>query len=466
MELYTLDAQLRRAAVIDRFESMIWTERFSAWGDFELHIFSTPEMRRLLPAGTRLSMSDSYRVMTVELVENTTDDEGRAMLKVSGRSLEAIMDERPARNTFANLITTPKWVLTGTPGQIARQIFNDILRINSNFPDDQLPFLVVGSLFPPGTIEEPDEVITIELGIGTVYKAIQELCNAYSLGFRIVRNFDQSQLFFDIYAGNDRTTLQTTLAPVVFATDLDNLTNISEVTSTANYRNVAYVFHPISTQIVTADGVSVEVEGFERRVMIVDASDIDTPTLVYTLTTDQTDAVNAAITASTNPESDASLQKLLDKAWMTQQDIDVVNYYALNAGSPLTTTQKTNLGGAMSAYNTSANSLRSALNTLLQQRGRDELAKNRPVQAFDGELPANSPFKYEIAYQLGDLLEMRNSDGITNQMRVTEQIFVSDAQGERAYPTLAIDRFITPGSWFAWDYNQTWENADGTWSEA
>lgn len=465
MELYILDAQLRRAVVIDRFESMIWTERFSAWGDFELHIFSTPEMRRLLPAGTRLSMSDSYRVMTVELVENTTDDEGRAMLKVSGRSLEAIMDERTARNTFANLITTPKWILSGTPGQIARQIFNDVLRINAYFPDDQLPFLAFGSLFPPGTIEEPDEVITIELGLTTVYKAIQELCNAYSLGFRIVRNFDLSQLFFDIYSGNDRTTLQTVMAPVVFAPDLDNLTNISEVTSTANYRNVAYVFHPISTQIVTSDGVSVEVEGFERRGLTVDASDIDTPVLVYSLTTNQLAAVNAAITASSTPESDASLQKLIDKQWMTQGDIDVANFYALNAGSPLTAGQKTDLMGAISAYNGAANPARTALNTLLQQRGRDELAKNRPIQAFDGELPTNSPYRYEIHYQLGDLLEMRNSDGVTNQMRVTEQIFVSDSQGERAYPTLAIDRFITPGSWFAWDYNQTWENADGVWGD-
>lgn len=386
MELYTLDSQLRRAAVIDRFESMIWTERFSAWGDFELHIVSTPEMRRLLPAGVRLSMSDSYRVMTTELIENTSDSEGRAMLKVTGRSLEALMDERVARNTFADLTTTPKWVLTGTPGDIARQIFNEIMRTNVNFADDQLPFLVTGSMFPPGTIEEPDEVITVEFGLVSVYKAVQEICNAYDLGFRIVRNFDNSELYFDIYAGNDRTTLQNTLAPVVFAPNLDNLTNISEVTSTANYRNVAYVYHPLATQVVTSDGVSVEVEGFERRVLPVDASDIDLP-----------------------------------------------------AGTEL--------------------------NDALQQRGRDELAKNRPVQAFDGELPSNSPYRYEIAYQLGDKVEMRNDDGATNQMRVTEQIFVSDTQGERSYPTLAIDRFITPGSWFAWDYNQTWANADGYWGD-
>ncbi len=386
MELYTLDSQLRRAAVIDRFESMIWTERFSAWGDFELHIFSTPEMRRLLPAGTRLAMSDSYRVMTTELIENSTDAEGRSMLKVTGRSLEALMDERLARNTFADLTTTPKWVLTGTPGNIARQIFNEIMRTNVNFPDDQLPFLVAGTLFPPGTIAESDDVITVEIGLDTVYKSIQTICQAYDLGFRILRNFDHSELYFDVYAGNDRTTLQSINAPVVFAPNLDNLTNISNVTSTANYRNVAYVFNKNGVQIVTADGVSTEVEGFERRVLPVDASDIDLP-----------------------------------------------------AGA--------------------------ALNAALQQRGKDELAKNRSVQAFDGELPINSPYPYEIAYQLGDKVEMRDDDSGTNQMRVTEQIFVSDAQGERSYPTLTIDQFITPGSWFAWDYNQTWANADGFWGD-
>lgn len=385
MELYTLDAQLRRAQVIDRFESMIWTERFSAWGDFELNIFSTPEMRRLLPAGTRLAMSDSYRVMTAELIENTTDSEGRAMLKVTGRSLEALMDERVARNTFANLTTTPKWVITGTPGDIARWIFNQIMRTNTLFPDDQLPFLVNGTLFPAGTIPEPNQEITIELGLTTVYKAVQEICQAYDLGFRIVRNLDKSQLYFDVYSGNDHTTLQSALPPVVFAPNLDNLTNISEVISTANYRNVAYVFHPKGAQIVTADGVPVEIDGFDRRVMYVDASDIQ-----------------------------------------------------LEAGT--------------------------ALNTALQQRGRDELAKVRAVQAFDGELPMNSPYKYDVAYRLGDKVEMRNNDGVTNQMRVTEQIFVSDSQGERSYPTLTLDQFITPGSWFAWDYNQTWANADGYWS--
>lgn len=466
MELYILDSLLRRTGVvIDRFESMIWTERYSSWGDFELKVFSTPDMRRLLPAGTRLAMSESYRIMIVEFVENAIDDENREILKLTGRSLEAILEDRTARNTFANLATTPKWLLTGTPGDIARQIFNDICRDNANFPDDEIPFLQPGTLFPPGTIEEPDSVITIELGLGTVYAAVKELCDVYDLGFRLLRNFDESELYFDIYSGNDRTTLQTALAPVVFAPNLDNLTNISEIVSISNYKNVAYVFHPYAVQIVTVDGVPVEVSGFDRRVLTVDGSSVTTPDLTYAYTTNQVTAIDSAMTIATLEAEDAALQAFKERKWLSTQERAVVHWYATNSSSTVTAPNKAFLVSALALYDADVAIKIVTLNDALQQLGRDELAKNRSISAFDGELPMNSPYPYEIAYALGDLVEMRNVDGVTNQMRVMEQIFVSDASGERGYPTLTIDRFITPGSWFAWDYNQVWENAEGEWAE-
>lgn len=465
MELYILDSLLRRTAVIDRFESMIWTERYSAWGDFELVIFSTLESRTLFQTGTRLAMSDSYRVMTVEFVENAVDSEGRQLLTVKGRSLEALLDDRTARNTFADLATTPKWVLTGTPGAIARQIFNEICRTNVNFADDEIPFLQPGSIFPPSNIAEPDEIVTIELSLSSVYEAIKELCDNYDLGFRLVRNFDESELFFDIYSGSDRTTLQNILAPVVFSPDLDNLTNTSEITSISTYKNVAYVFHTIGTQIVTADGVSVEVEGFERRVMHVDASDIEIPDRPYTLTQAQVDAINAAINlTANNVPAKTGYQKLIDKKRLTPAEMTITD--TSTSVPSLSAGQQNDINAARLQslnYNATENA---HMNPLLVQRGKEELAKNRSLSAFDGELPSNSPYKYNSMYNLGDLIEMRNSDGVTNQMRVTEQIFVSDSEGERSYPTLTIDLFITPGSWFAWDFNQVWLDVDGTWSEA
>ena len=63
-------------------------------------------------------------------------------------------------------------------------------------------------------------------------------------------------------------------------------------------------------------------------------------------------------------------------------------------------------------------------------------------------------------YYLGDLVEMRNVDGIANQMRVTEQIFVSDKEGERIYPTLAINQFVSTGSWLSFAPGRSWIDYD------
>lgn len=73
----------------------------------------------------------------------------------------------------------------------------------------------------------------------------------------------------------------------------------------------------------------------------------------------------------------------------------------------------------------------------LEQKGREALAVNRAYSAFDGEIVKNSQYRYGIDYYLGDLVEMQNEDGHQKKMRVTEQIFISDAEGERTYPTLS-----------------------------
>lgn len=389
MEVYILDSLLRREKVVDRFESLIWTERWSVYGDFQLVIQSTNESRSNFVAGTRIAQNESYRVMTVDTVENITDSEGKALLKVSGVSLEKILDDRIAKDTLSDLTTEPKWILTGTPGDIARQIFNDICVLGNLDPGDVIPFLMPGTIFPEDTISESTDIITVELDLTTVYQAIKQLCDLYDLGFRLVRNFDTSQLYFDIYSGSDRTTLQTDLAPVVFSPDLDNLKNTTEFTTIAQSKNIAYVFSPVGFEVVVPQDVDPEVEGFERHVLLVRADDITDP----------------------DPE---------------------------------------------------------IASALMIQRGKEELSKNRSFSAFDGELNQYSEYKYGVHYNLGDLVEMRNSDGVTNNMRVTEQIFVSDKEGERSYPTLAINLFITPGSWLAWDYNQVWADLGLTeyWADA
>lgn len=388
MELYTLDPLLRRQDVIDRFESLIWAERFNAFGDFQLEIQSTPLTRRLLRADTLLAMNESYRVMRVESIEDSVDSDGRRMLSVKGRSMEALLFDRVAKESTSDLTTSPKWIITDDPVAVAEKIFHDICVTGILNAGDVIPFIVEGSIMPVDTIAEPIDPITVELEPTTVYDAIEDICSVWNLGFRMLRNFDASQIYFDVYTGSDRTTSQTTLPPVIFTPELDNLQNTKSLTSIDKAKNVAYVYSPAGFQMVYALGVDPTVDGFERRVLPVNASDI---------TSDNPDVTGALI-----------------------------------------------------------------------QRGNAELAKARTYQAFDGEISQHSQYKYGVHYNLGDVVEVRNTDGATNNMRVTEQIFVSDQEGERSYPTLTINVFINTGSWLSWMNNKVWLDLDAdstTWSE-
>ena len=390
MEVYTLDSLMRRDRVIDTFESLIWTERFAAYGDFELTMRSTNEGRSLLQPGVQLAMNESYRVMTVESIVNSTDEEGRRILKVTGNSLESCLEDRVAMDGLTALAGNPTWDIADVPAAVARKIFHDICGTGTLSIHDKIPFLTeANGLMPASTIAEPVDPIKYSEGPQTVYKAIKDICDVWYLGFRLLRNFDQSQLFWDIYSGSDRTTGQTLRPPVVFAPNLDNLTNTSEFNTIEAAKNVAYVYSTNGFQVVYPQDVPPDIDGFDRRVLHVDASDI-----------------------------------------------------TLAAGA--------------------------ALDAALLQRGKEQLAQNRSFQAFDGEISQQSQYKYQRDYFLGDLVEMRNDDSVTNQMRVTEQIFVSDKEGDRSYPTLTLNTYIGTGSWLSWASNQTWLDLDAdpiTWSE-
>lgn len=380
MDLFTLDSQLRRTSVFDQYQSLIWTERFSAYGDFELVIHSTLEARNTFVPGTHLAINESTRVMTVETVDDRIDSDGRTLLTVKGPSLEEILNDRPAKEDLSGTNTKPTWVLgPSAPAGVARYIFDYICVQGTLDVGDKIPFYTAGNIYPTDTIPEPIDSITVELKPTTLYAAIKEICDIYGLGFRIVRNGDTSQLMFNIYAGNDRTTLQSVLPAVIFSPELDNLSDVSFLTSTSAYKNVALVVAPNGSQMVYGDNIDPSVAGFDRKILYVDANDI-------------TDAAGATLDA-----------KLL-------------------------------------------------------QRGKEQLALNTNLAAFDGEIPKNSQFIYHRDYELGDLVEIRNSDKVTNQMVVTEQIFVSDEQGDRQYPTLAVKLLITAGSWYSLPPTQVWDD--------
>lgn len=389
MEVYILDSLYRRTAVVDDFLSFIWTERMQTAGDFELVVSGSAPNKNRFAQGTYLGIKNSLRVMQVQYVEDAINADGKRVLKLTGPSLEEILDDRVARGTLGDLTTTPKWTLTGTPKEIAEQMFHDICVTGVLDTDDIITGVGEGSdLFPTDTIAPPADDITYELDPTTLYQALNNLCAQFGLGFRIVKDPATSQLYFDVYSGCDRTSRQNDFDAVIFSPELDTLANIRRINSTLGSKNVAYVFSPAGHEIVFAPDVNPDIAGFERHILPVTVTDIQ-------------------------------------------------------SGDPDASDKMTAIG-------------------LL------ELAKHRPYAGFDGETPKNSQYVYGVHYNLGDLVEERDGTGNSNEMRVTEQIFVSDGEGDRSYPTLTLNKYITPGTWSSWPSDETWSTVDPdlVWADA
>ncbi len=381
MEIYTLDSLLRREQVFDQYISLIWTERFQDAGDFELTVVSTPENKRVFTNGTLLALNESYRCMKIESVEVKNDQDGRRVLNVKGRSIEVLLEDRVAFNVKDDLTTNPKWVITDKPAAVARKVFHDICITGILDVDDIIPMVLPIDLLPDDSIPEPTDNITVEIEPDSVFNVVKAICGPYDLGFRLLRNFDHSQLAFDIYSGSDRTSGQAILPVVIFSPDLENLESTSELRAAAGEKNIAYVYSNLGFEEVIALDVDPDVVGFERKILVVKVDDFDVGTAPATVS------------------------------------------------------------------------------AIMQQKGREELAKNRSFAGFDGEVSQRSQYKYGVDYQLGDLVEMYGDFGDKSIMRVTEQIFASDAEGDRSYPTLSINTLITPGSWLAYG-TQVWFDFD------
>ena len=280
MEILILDTLLRPIDVVDVFESMIWTERFSEMGDFELVTLSTPSYIKRFVTDTWITVTGSRRVMIVETVEISIDPDSGSILKIKGREIVSILEARAALKSLGGLAIAPSWLISEkTPGEVIRYMFQEICVFGSVTVSDIIPYIQPGqSLYPASTIPEPSDLIEWEQKPAPLYSGMKELANIYDLGIRLYKDPNSSRLFFDVYSGSDRTTAQTTLPPVIFSPDLENLQNTSEystIEKAFNVVQVIYIRHDqeTDTDVVTAlrvheDENAPTEKGFDRRTKI------------------------------------------------------------------------------------------------------------------------------------------------------------------------------------------------------
>ena len=142
MELFALNELLQPERIIDQFSTLIWTERYSEWGDFELVIDSSLGRQSALARGSLLGLDKSRRVMMIE----TVDEPGDGTIKLTGRSLEALLSTRIV-NSGPAVAGNPGVTVTvsSAPAALARSIFEQTCQTNTLIPADNFSFVKPGS---------------------------------------------------------------------------------------------------------------------------------------------------------------------------------------------------------------------------------------------------------------------------------------------------------------------------------
>jgi hypothetical protein len=396
MELYILDESLKRTAILSSFTTMIWTEKYSDIGDFEMTLApeNSPEE---LKVGTFLYLDASDRVMRVKNITKETDENGGQTVKVLGEGLEAVLKDRANQPAVMTYYTPPAFtggppaqtlVLTDKPADIIRTLFNDICRNNTINVEDNIPGINPGGdVTWSGMMAEPDDIVEHRVELEDLFTTIKNIADIYMLGFGIFRTDEDGTLYFGVWPGRDCTSLQSDRDPIIFGENFVELTKGLELTSSENYKNVAYVFAKNGSYMVFESTYAEMQEGLDRRVLIVNATDIE-----------------------------------------------------LAAGVDL--------------------------DAALLQRGKEELAKHNILYGFDGQLPTETGYVYKTDYFLGDLVEQRGTNGVINFLRVSEQIFTIDENGESSYPTFTVYLSLTAEEWLAIPAVKVWDDyVDEVWDD-
>ena len=94
MDVMILNTDLDAVSIVDTYESFIWTDRYYAYGDFELYEAMRDGLLDYIKQDYYLQSKESEHVMIVEKIQITSDTEDGNHVTVTGRSLESILDRR------------------------------------------------------------------------------------------------------------------------------------------------------------------------------------------------------------------------------------------------------------------------------------------------------------------------------------------------------------------------------------
>lgn len=425
MDLVTLDENFHENRLVSGYGSLVWTERYSTAGDFQLISNRIADTIKALPLESYVSLRNSVVPMKVEAHKIEKKKGAAPQLTVVGRSFEATtLELRVAAKTIGHLraaysINAPK--ASDAAYKAMREVIGDTNR-----------YLDGSEILPPQTpnntndgISEVDLVLPddywFELWSPTkVYAGgahvrwpeatppytphiyVATLSSGPTAGGGVAQDPNTSPGYWTLVTDTEAAAALITTTPYVVPPG--NL-------YTSLLAMVGSNHHGIKATRPDASSNKVQIE-------IYNGADL-TETVIFDAKFDQMDSATYLLsnTGSTNvayvyaPES-ADLSIVVQK----------------NAGDPPTGLNRRVMMMEVTDGLISPDALHS--------RGLTELYKHNATALFGGEVSQEVGEGFNRDYFLGDILKLKGEYGETYQdVRVAEFIRSSDSSGDKAYPT-------------------------------
>lgn len=258
MLIYVLDTNLERIGTIDTMSSIIWTNRYYTWGDFELYVSATNKNLAMLQEGYYL-IRDGHEenAMIIKKIQITTDVESGNYLTVTGQCLKSIIYQRII------------WNMTSVTGKVESCVAR---LLNENAINPEIAARKISNLVNTNTLST-DYIMTAQYTGDNLGETIAAICQNYELGWDVQLDLDNKQFNFILYQGTDRSYDQSEIPPVVFSNEYENLLRTTYTYDLTNYKNVAKVAgegEGLARRYVTVGNTS----GLERFETYVDARDV------------------------------------------------------------------------------------------------------------------------------------------------------------------------------------------------
>lgn len=257
MQIYIMDKDFNTIGAIKVFNTLIWTRRYYEDGVFEFH--TSVDYFPMLNEARYLCRSDRSELGVIREVSHSQTDSGSRSAYCKGYFAEKLLD---------NLVLQRSVNLTGTPEDIAFSLVNSFA-INPSDSGRKIKHLVLGTKKGLGAS------VTLQTTGDSLGEKLYEVEQTQELSHRLVYDYEENTLTFEVWEGLDRTEDQEENSPAVFSNKFYNIKSASYDRDESAYANFAYVAGEDSG----SNRVLVEVDARtsadeERREIYVDARDL------------------------------------------------------------------------------------------------------------------------------------------------------------------------------------------------